>query len=99
MSKTQTLHPDPGKQGTRIDSAKYDAVRNAILEHVGHDQEGIRFGELVRAMKDTFKEGLPGGGSVGWYTTTVKLDLEARGEIQRVVGESPQRLVLGPSAG
>lgn len=32
-------------------------------------------------------------GSVGWYTTTVKLDLEARGEIARVESARPQRLV------
>jgi hypothetical protein len=31
-------------------------------------------------------------GAVGWYTTTVKLDLEARGVIQRIPKSSPQRL-------
>lgn len=31
-------------------------------------------------------------GSTGWYTTTVKLDLEAKGEIERVPGSTPQRL-------
>ncbi len=39
---------------------------------------------------------LPGDfeGSVGWYATTVKLDLEARGLIERMPGESPQVLRL-----
>jgi hypothetical protein len=32
-------------------------------------------------------------GSVGWYTATVKLELEVRGEIRRVPGASPQRLL------
>ena len=32
-------------------------------------------------------------GSVGWFTTTVKLELEVRGEICRVDGVSPQRLL------
>ena len=32
-------------------------------------------------------------GSVGRYTTTVKLDLEARGEIERMKGVRPQRWV------
>jgi Family of unknown function (DUF6958) len=31
-------------------------------------------------------------GSVGWYTTSVNLDLEARGLIERVPGAQPQRL-------
>ena len=30
--------------------------------------------------------------SVGWYATTVKLDLEARGLIERVPDARPQRL-------
>lgn len=33
-------------------------------------------------------------GSVGWYVTTIKLDLEARRLIERVPGKSPQRLQL-----
>jgi hypothetical protein len=32
-------------------------------------------------------------GSVSWYTTTVKLDLEARGGIARVKGAKPQWLI------
>jgi hypothetical protein len=31
-------------------------------------------------------------GSISWYVTTVKLDLEARGLIARVPGSHPQRL-------
>ena len=31
-------------------------------------------------------------GSVSWYTTTVKLALEVRGEIKRVPGSKPQQL-------
>ena len=33
-------------------------------------------------------------GSTGWYTTTVKLDLEARGVIERIPNSSPQQLRL-----
>ena len=32
------------------------------------------------------------GASAGWYLVTVKLDLEARGEIQRLPGSGPHRL-------
>ncbi len=31
-------------------------------------------------------------GSISWYVTTVKLDLEARKVIERVPGSRPQRL-------
>jgi len=33
-------------------------------------------------------------GSISWYVTTVKLDAEARGLIQRVPKSRPQRLRL-----
>ena len=33
-------------------------------------------------------------GSINWYVTTVKLDLEARGVVERIPGKSPQRLRL-----
>lgn len=32
-------------------------------------------------------------GSVGWYTTTLELEVEVRGGIVRVPGISPQHLV------
>jgi hypothetical protein len=34
-----------------------------------------------------------GLGSIGWYTTTVKLDREVKGIIARVPGSKPQKLV------
>jgi len=33
-------------------------------------------------------------GSISWYVTTVKLDMEARGEIERVPDSNPQQLRL-----
>ena len=33
-------------------------------------------------------------GSIPWYVTTVKLDLEARGEIERIPGSKEQKLTL-----
>ena len=86
--------PTPGKQSTRIEKWKYDAVRRAILEAVPAAGEGVAFRELPDRVEplltDSEKAEL---GSIGWYTTTVKLDLEVKGEIKRVSGASPQRLV------
>lgn len=83
-----TLHPG-GKQGTTIDKDKYDVIRDAILVLLNEHGE-LAFGDLrakaEERLGDTFD------GSVSWYVTTVKLDLEARGEVERVPKQRPQRL-------
>jgi hypothetical protein len=85
-----TLHP-AGKTGVNIEKQKYVTIREAIL-HTIHERGSVTFGDLTEAVRgklaDTFS------GSISWYVTTVKLDLEARGEIARVPNSSPQRLVI-----
>ncbi len=85
-----TLHP-AGKQGVNIDKGKYYTVRDAI-EAALKAQPGITFSALTeevgRRIGDVFE------GSVSWYVVSVKLDLEARGVLERVDGRSPQRLQL-----
>jgi hypothetical protein len=87
--KIQTLNPDPNKKGVRIDRRKYETMRTAILAALD-EREPQGFYELLRSvepwLRDRFK------GSIGWYYTSVKLDLEARGEIERIPGTSPQLL-------
>jgi hypothetical protein len=91
--KVQTRHPTPGKAMPRIDRAVYGAFRQAILEAVPASGDGLPFRELAPRVASllprTAREQI---GSVSWYATTVKLDLEARGEIERVPGSRPQRL-------
>lgn len=86
--------PTPGKQSTRIDRFKYDCVRRAILESVPEAGEGLEFrdlpGEVAKRLTEEERSGL---GSIAWYTTTVKLDLEVKGEVRRVPGVTPQRLL------
>lgn len=83
-----TLHPE-GKAGVNIAREKYEVVRAAILAAL--DAEGeLAFKELAGQVAVRLPAAFDG--SVGWYTTTVKLDLEARGEIERVPGRSPQVL-------
>ena len=83
-----TLHPC-GKQGVHIEKTKYDVIRAAILEVV-RATPGITFTKLRDTvdyqLHDTFK------GSISWYVTTVKLDLEARSEIERIPRTRPQGL-------
>ena len=88
--KIMTLHP-AGKQGVNIDKRKYDMVRQAIEEAL-QAQPGATFSELTDAVGQRIGDVFDG--SVGWYVTSVKLDLEARGVLERVDGRSPQRLRL-----
>lgn len=69
-------------------------LRKAILKVVPKRGEGVEFGELAPLVKkELTKKQLAELGSVSWFTTTVKLDLEVRGEIYRVDGIAPQRLL------
>ena len=88
--KIQTMSPIEGSGGTRISKQKYDAYKKAILKVVPRSKEGITFKELPAAVKRVLPKTIEG--SVNWYTVCVKLDLEARGLLERVPGAKPQRL-------
>lgn len=89
--------PKTGGKPTRILRWKFDAMRDAILASVSDDEQGTQFRDLRagisaaldRTLDATRREAF---GSVGWYLMAVKLELEVRGEIERVPGASPQRL-------
>ena len=88
--RIMTLHPE-GKQGVNIDKAKYDMMAEAIISAL-QDEQPVTFSALSR----TVSRRLDGkfDGSITWYYTTVKLDLEARGKILRVPKSSPQQIRL-----
>ncbi len=90
--KFQTIHPEAGKQGTRVDVAKYEAMKAALLAVVPAAGDGIPFQDLAGAVRPHLPAEVFANASVSWYVTTVKLDLEARGLIERVPGARPQRL-------
>ncbi|MEM6562482.1 MAG: hypothetical protein AAF656_12835 [Planctomycetota bacterium] len=92
-SKVECRTPTPGKKPTNIDAHKFELVRSAILDALAAaGADGVEFmGTLPDAVKARLTEDI---GSVGWYTTTVKLELEVRGEIERVPGVKPQRVRL-----
>ncbi len=85
-----TLHPE-GKQGVTIGRHKYEIVREAILEAIRCNGE-LTFTEIRQEVEHqligTFY------GAIPWYVTTVKLDLEARHEIERIPSSRPQRFRL-----
>ena len=98
MSKTEEMvtcrTPTPGKSAKRIAKWKYDAVRDAILAVVPSEGEGL---PLVQ-LSDRVERQLSGDvraklGSILWYAITVKLNMEVEGELRRVPGSQPQRLL------
>ena len=83
----------PKGKGVRIPRWKFDVVRTAILDELREndvlfvelpDRAGARLSPADRSRM----------GSVGWHVTTVKLELEVRGEIRRLPGPGKQMLTL-----
>lgn len=94
MSETiQTHHPDPGKQGVNINREKYEVIYTAIDAYL-RDVGTASLKEITSAVKervaDTFE------GSVGWYVTTVKLDMESQGALICDRSKSPHVHYLKP---
>jgi len=86
----RTLHPQK-KQGVNISKEKYEMIRKVILS-VLRAQKEMPFMKLSQAVEKEVRGNFEG--SVMWYVTTVKLDLEARGEIKRVPNSRPQLVKL-----
>jgi hypothetical protein len=86
----RTLHPEK-KQGVKISKEKYEIIRKAIMSTLRKQKE-MTFMNLSRAVEKEVNGNFDG--SVTWYVTTVKLDLEARGEIKRVTNSRPQLVKL-----
>ena len=79
-------HPDKDKKGVNISKEKYDIIRAAIrscLEAMGPAPLQQLIVAISDQLGDTFE------GSIGWYVTTVKLDMEARGELICDRSQSP----------
>ena len=88
--KILTLHPE-GKQGANISRDKYDTVKSTIIE-VLKEKDALSFYPLIRAVTQRLEGKFEG--SIGWYTTTVKLDLEARNIMICDRNSSPQIIRL-----
>jgi len=86
----RTLHPDK-KQGVNISKEKYEIIRKAIISALKQNKE-MPFMKLARAVEKEMNGNFDG--SVTWYVTTVKLDMEARGEVKRVPHSRPQLVKL-----
>ncbi len=86
--KILTLHPQ-GKNGVRIDAHKYEMISEAIFNFAPLN-EAFYMMDLVEHLKLSLADKFDG--SIPWYTETVKLDLEARGVLERVPGKGRHQL-------
>jgi hypothetical protein len=89
VERILTRHPQEGKSGVNVETRKYEAIREAILESIRARGE-ISFKDLTAEVRGRLEGRFDG--SISWYVTTVKLDLEARGIIERVPKRRPQHL-------
>ena len=87
--------PTPGRSGvTNIPQWRFELIRGAILDVIATgevsfaDLPDLVAARLTKAERDRI-------GSITWNVTTVKLEMEVRGELIRVEKPGPQRLILG----
>ena len=87
--KIVTQHPHAGKSGRSIDLSKYQIIKSGLLKvlrgkELTHNE---LFEQLIKELTGKFS------GNISWYGETLKLDLEARGVIERF-GSKPQKYRL-----
>jgi hypothetical protein len=86
-----TLHPE-GKQGVNISKQKYNIMRQATIDCLSQHEE-LTYSQLANAVEERLAGQFDG--SIRWYLTTVKLDLEARHIVERT-SSKPQLIRLAP---
>ncbi|MEM7489728.1 MAG: hypothetical protein AAF390_11465 [Pseudomonadota bacterium] len=81
-----------GTSATNIPTWKYEACRDAIRTVLSDGE--IRAADIAkRAGEHLTEEQRAELGALGWHVTTVRLEMEVRGEIERQAG-TPLRLRL-----
>lgn len=89
-TKILTLHPQ-GKKGVNILRRRYDVIKDYILKTLDKVPD-IAYQDLSDQAEGDLSETFDG--KVVWYIVSVKLDLEARGIIERIPKTSPHRIRL-----
>jgi len=73
----------PGRT-ERVDRAKYEAMRDALLSVLPGSSPGLTAAEAKARLLPLLPEALfPGGDKAGWWLKAAQLDLEAKGIVQR----------------
>jgi hypothetical protein len=88
--RRENSHKHPhGKSGKNITKQNYETLKKAILFSLRNKEltHTELFDELEKRLRPTFS------GNISWHGETVKLDLEARKIIERIVSR-PEKLRL-----
>lgn len=84
----------PGRT-ERVDRAKYEAMREALVAVLPADAPGLTVTEAKAKLVPLLPDDLfPGGAKAGWWLKAAQLDLEAKGLIMRA-NTKPIRLYRG----
>ncbi|HEY8571143.1 DUF6958 family protein [Phenylobacterium sp.] len=74
----------PGKV-YRVEAEPFNAIKATMLKVVPTGGPGLTQSEMVAAVKAAAPGALfPGGERAGWWTKSVQLDMEAKGELVRL---------------
>lgn len=93
--KVACRSPNAGKDGTtNIPKWKFDLIETILLNRLKQGDATITElrNAVFRAIDAKTKERL---GSVNWHTTSVRLEMEVRGDISRLKGVVPMTITLG----
>jgi hypothetical protein len=83
----------PGRV-VRVDRAKYEAMRDALLSVLSKKSPGLTVAEAKAELLPLLPQALyPKGAKAGWWLKAAQLDLEAKGLIHRE-NTKPLRLRL-----
>lgn len=94
--KLLMMNADGTPSKTHLAIFKYEPYSQAILAALRDAGEaGVYFKDLPEQVRVRLPESqLAKLGSIMWHVTTVKLDLEGRGKIERIAKVKPQKLRL-----
>lgn len=82
--RVEMLNVNSPNHVVRVERAKYDAMRDAMLAVVPAEAPGLTAAEIKARLLPLLPEALfPGGATAGWWQKGVQLDLEARGVMAR----------------
>ena len=83
-NRIEVLNVNSPHHVTRVDRAKYEAMRHALLAILPDAPPGMTPAEAQVALLVHLDTTLfPGGEKAGWWMKCVQLDLEARGILVR----------------
>lgn len=90
--KIEVLNAISKDHKMRLDRAKFEAMRDALLAVLPTQAPGLTVAEAKKRLLPLLpQEHFPGGDKAGWWLKAAQLDQEARGTVRRAAG-SPVRL-------